>query len=182
MVFKIDHLFGGNGARPSIGGGMSLAAALVGVEQAGQALQAARSAAKAAARREGRSIKNLFSDGRFVSRASAERWCEQVRNEGASKLGEAILRVFNDDGARPAKPGRLSAWRAKFAGSGFLEALAVGDYEEAAAICSQASKADQILRAGKRARMSADAAGEVPQPTGLAEKIIEAGKRRRGEV
>jgi len=41
-----------------------------------------------------------------------------------------------------------------------------------------------ILAAGRRARMSADAAGEVPEPKrgSFASRVIEAGKRRRGEI
>jgi hypothetical protein len=46
------------------------------------------------------------------------------------------------------------------------------------------TKADQILRAGRRARMSADEAGEIAQPDkgSLAAQIIRAGQRRRGEI
>ena len=40
---------------------------------------------------------------------------------------------------------------------------------------------ERIVRAAARARMSADAAGEVPEPTGFAAKVIAAGKKRRNE-
>jgi hypothetical protein len=184
MVFKLDHLFaGGNGSVPSIGG-TSLAAALVGVEQAERALAAARALAQAAAKRERVSVRGLFEDSRFILRASGEKWVEQARGEPAARLGEAILRAFSDDGERRStKPGRLSAWRAKLADTGFFAAIEAGDFEAAAATCAKGSKAGAIIAAGKKARMSVSP-DEVPEPPkgSLAAQIIRAGQRRRGEV
>jgi hypothetical protein len=81
----VNHLFGGNGSVPSIGGTTSLVAALAAVDRAEQALAAARALARSAAKREGRGARHLFSGGRFVSRASAERWCDEARSEGESE-------------------------------------------------------------------------------------------------
>jgi hypothetical protein len=64
-------------------------------------------------------------------------------------------------------------------------AIEAKDYEKAAEIFRAESgkgTGKAIVRAATRARMSADAAGEVPEPTGFAAKVILAGKRRRGEV
>jgi hypothetical protein len=82
----------GGGSVPSIGGTPSLDAALVAVQRAEQALEAARSQARAAARREGTSTRNLFAEGKFVARSSAERWCDQAREEGGRAAGDALVR------------------------------------------------------------------------------------------
>jgi hypothetical protein len=74
--------------------------------------------------------------------------------------------------------------------AGYFEAVAAKNHETAAEIYREAnpelfqSKGEAIVRAGRRARMSADAAGEVPDPEkgSVAAGIILAGKRRRGEI
>jgi hypothetical protein len=199
-MFKVNHLFGGNGSVPSFGG-TSLASALVAVDRAEQALEAARSAARAAARREGKAVRNLFSEGRYVARASAERWCEQSRAEGRN---EVIDSMYEARGLDPKKArARIEAeseafgvaWdaymtesQATLKAAGFDDAVAAGDHVKAAAIFRAAnpdifrqSKGEAILRAGARARMSGS--DEVPDPPkgSFAAQVIAAGKRRRGE-
>jgi hypothetical protein len=70
--------------------------------------------------------------------------------------------------------------------AGYFDAVEAGDHEKAAEIyraanpeLSAQSKGEAILAAGRRARMSGDAAGEIPEPQGLAKQIIEAGKKAR---
>jgi hypothetical protein len=201
-MFKVNHLFGGNGSVPSISGTPSLASALAGVERAEQALEAARSAAKAAARREGKGVRHLFAEGRFVSRASAERWTDTARQEGRNEVIDSMLEARGLDPKK--ERARIAAesesfgvtWDAHVAefqatlkAAGYHAALDRGDHVKAAAIflaaspeLSAQSKGEAILAAGRRARMSADAAGEIPEPGGLAAKIIMAGKKRRGEI
>jgi hypothetical protein len=231
-MFKNNSLAGvlsfRNGASvPSIGG--SLASALAAVERAEAQLDAARSQAKAAAKREGKSVRNLFADGAFVARSSAEKWVDAARREGEHEghrqAVDAMLTAQGLDPAeerariaasskkeRAAREARDARWNAIMADAGFFEATARGDHERAGRIMFEMH--DELLRqdahvlpratiermernrvagtgkatgaaivaAGKRARMSADAAGELPKPTGLAAQIVRAGQRRRGEV
>jgi hypothetical protein len=228
-MFKLSHLYGGNGSVPSIGGTPSLASALAAVAQAEDVLATARAVAKSAARRAGKGVKNLFSDGRFVSRASAERWTDSARsagfNAGMSQMTDMIIRAQGDDPPKvraemaartrrdsKAADARSARWNAIMREAGWFDATARGDHAEAGRIMVEMhdvltehdahvlpratiermerehgggrTKAAAIIRAGKRARMSADAAGEVPEPEKgtLAEKIIRAGMRRRGEI
>jgi hypothetical protein len=230
-MFKVNHLFGNgsNGSVPSIGGGTpSLASALAQVERAEAALEAARRQAKAAARREGRGVRNLFSEGKFVARASAERWCDTARSEGEcagmSMLTDHLLRAQGRDPDevraemaastkrdRAAAEARNARWKSIVVKTGFFEATAAGNHAEAGQILLQMhdvltqadahvvprhvvermererpgkTKADQIVAAARRSRMSADAAGEVPEPAkgSLAAQIVRAGAKRRGEI
>jgi hypothetical protein len=64
--------------------------------------------------------------------------------------------------------------------------MKAGDHQRAAEICAEIHREESgkvtgkaILAAGARARMSADAAGEVPEPTGFAAKVLAAGKKAR---
>jgi hypothetical protein len=204
-MIKLNHLFGSNGSVPSIGGVPSLAAALVAVARAEDALEAARRQAKAAARREGRSVKNLFSEGKFVARASAEKWTDTAREEGLKAgvnfLADSVERVRNPDPADPlyhlavrlkrdgmAPLAAMERWHEEMEKAGFFSALGAGDYDKAAEIWRAHSpevsgKAAQIVAAGRKARMSVDAT-EVPEPEkgSLAAAIIAAGKKRRNEV
>jgi hypothetical protein len=209
-MFKVDHLFGRTGSRPSISGngsvpsigGTSLADALAGVERAEQALAAARALARAAAKREGQSVRGLFEDSRFILRASGERWCDTARSEGEraglTMMADHLSRAYGADPAAeraevktqlereaPARAAAGSARRKLMRDSGFLRALSDGDHDTAVEIYRRItpgpSTADQIIRAAKTARMGGP---EVPPPEKgtLAEKIILAGQRRRGEI
>jgi hypothetical protein len=204
-MFKVNHLFGGNGSVPSIGGVPSLSAALAAVSRAEDALAAARSLAKAAARREGKGVRNLFSEGKFVARASAEKWVDQARAEGLKAgvnfLADSVERVRNPDPADPlyhlavrlkrdgmAPLAAMERWHEEMEKAGFFSALGAGDYDKAAEIWRAHSpevsgKAAQIVAAGRKARMSVDAT-EVPDPPKgtVAAQIIQAGRRRRNEV
>ena len=204
------------GSVPSIGGTVTLASALARVEAAEQALEAARAQAKAAARREGRSVSGLFAEGRFVSRATAEKWTDEARREGERAMANILSRSVSMESMDERSPFRHLAKRLKqirpddwpehvakmravmnsagprweqMRAAGYFEAVEAEDYDKAAAIYREfnpdlfaQSKGEAILAAGRRARMSADACGEVPEPTGFAAKVIAAGKRRRGEV
>jgi hypothetical protein len=201
-MFKLTN-FTGNGSVPSIGGTPSLAAALVAVDRAEQALEAARSQAKAAARREGRGVKNLFSEGRFVARSSAEAWCATSRAEGRAEVLDAMCEARGLDPKKErarhkakseafgvAWDAHVAEFQATLKAAGYHAALDRGDHVKAAAIflaaCPefQQSKAEAIVAAGKRARMSASDAGEVldPEKGSFAARVIAAGRRRRGEV
>jgi hypothetical protein len=203
---------GGNGSVPSIGGAPSLAAALAAVTRAEDALEAARRQAKAVARREGRGVKNLFAEGRFVLRASAEKWCDEARREGEKTMAAIFSRNLDEESRDQNSPFRhlakrlkqIQDWPAHVAemralmdsagprweqmrAAGYFDAIERGDHDEAAAIYRECNpelfgKGAAIVAAGKRARMSADAAGEVPEPGGLAKKIVDSGRRRRGEI
>jgi hypothetical protein len=230
-MIKLNHLFGGNGSVPSIGGVPSLAAALVAVTRVEDALEAARRQAKAAARREGRSVKNLFSEACFVARASAERWCDQAREEGRTAgMSFQLDMMLQAQGLDPkeeraraqasiekssaAAAARHERWTAIMRKAGWHDAVEAGDHERAGRIMFEMH--DELVRqdahvlpratiermardrvaatgkatgaaivaAGKRARMSADAAGEVPEPAkgSFAAQVIEAGRKRRGEI
>jgi hypothetical protein len=207
-MFKVNHLFGGNGSVPSIGGVPSLASALAQVERAEAALHAARALARAAAKRERVSVRGLFEDSKFILRATGERWCDTARSEGEcagmNRITDMIISAQGEDPAkvraeikarlereRPAREAADAKWQDTMRESGFLAAVADKDYEKAAQIYRQISperfgisKGQAIVRAAARARMSADAAGEVPEPEkgSLAAQIVRAGARRRGEI
>jgi len=180
-MFKVNHLFGGNGALPSFGG-TSLASALAGVERAEAALAAARALAKSAARREGVAVRGLFEDSRFILRETGERWTDQARREGERTMADIFTRSVDMDAtdensrfrhlAKRLKQIQPRDWPGHVAK---MHAVLAGDY-------APENKGEAILAAGRRARMSADANGEVPEPGGLAKKIIDAGRRRRGEI
>jgi hypothetical protein len=203
-MFKVNHLFGGNGSVPSIGGTTSLAAALAAVDRAEQALEAARALARGAARREGKGIRHLFAEGRFVARASAERWCDQAReegkHEGALQVGDCLLRAHGLDPEkqraeirarlekeRPIREAETARWQATMRESGFFDAVAAKDFDRAAKIYIELHPelfrgAKAILAAGARARMSGDTERPLPEKGSLASRIVSAGRRRRGEI
>ena len=214
-MFKSDRLAGvlnfrNGGSVPSIGGTVSLAAALAVVERAELALEAARSQAKAAARREGRSVSGLFAEGRFVSRATAEKWTDEARNQGFSAghrfLSDALSRAnrppdpadplyhiakrLERNRAEGVTPADLARLRDKMEAAGAFAAMQAGDHQRAAEICAEIHREEaghvtggRIVRAAARARMSAGAAGEVPEPEkgSFADRVIAAGRKRRGE-
>jgi hypothetical protein len=94
----ITHIRG-NGSVPSIGSAPSLEAALERVEQVEAALSPARAVAKAAAKREGKPVANLFGDSTFVLRSSAEKWTDTSRREGwiegVNFVAKAFERAYN---------------------------------------------------------------------------------------
>jgi hypothetical protein len=223
--------FRNGGSVPSIGGTPTLSAALAAVSRIEDALQAARSQAKAAARREGKSVRHLFDGHPFVARSSAEGWVDRARQEGRTAgmrfLLDTILEAQGLDPKEERKRAQASIeqsgaaakvregrWNALMKQAGFFEAVEAGDHERAGRIMFEMhdtlTAADAhvlpraaierrerdrvaatgkatgaaIVAAGRRARMSADAAGEVrdPQKGSLAAAIIAAGKKRRNEV
>jgi hypothetical protein len=210
-MFKNNHLAGvlnfrSGGTVPNIDGTPTLAAALAGVERAEAALAAARALARSAAKREGRSVRSLFEDSKFILRASGERWCDQARaegkHEGALEVGDCLLRAQGLDPEkeraqirarlekeRPIREAETARWHAKMEAAGFFRAIAEKDYEKAAQIyielhpeMLQGTKAKAILAAGARARMSGDNERPPPEKGSLASRIVEAGRKRRGEI
>jgi hypothetical protein len=204
QMFKLSHLYAGNGGMQSLTGGTtSLASALAAVERAEAALAAARNLAKAVAKREGQSVRGLFENSRFVLRETAERWTDTARREGEKNMAAIFTRDLDTESADENSPFRHLAKRLKkMSSADWADHVArmhaartnprneqaralveAGEHDAAAVIYAeifQGTKADRIVRAGARARMSADA--EVPEPGGLAKKIIDAGRRRRGEI
>jgi hypothetical protein len=200
-MFKVNHLFGGNGSLPSIGG-TTLAASLAGVERAEQALEAARALARSAAKREGKSVRGLFEDSKFILRASGEKWADEGRRAGEKVMADIFTRGLNDAEGTPfehlaarlkregaPKPDEMRRHWAALDAAGFLTATRAGDYEEAARIVVEVnrewagkSKAEKILAAGARARMSGDNERPLPPKDSLPAQIVRAGQRRRGEI
>jgi hypothetical protein len=171
MVFKLDHIFGNNGSLPSLGG-TTLAAALAGVERAEQALEAARALARAAARREGKSVRNLFSEGRFVSRASAERWCDQARAEGEKVMASILSRSVSMESADENSPFHHLAKR-------LMQPGALRAQQAEAAVLESHNLADAILKAAARAKTDGSGERPLPAPDTVAGRILAAGTRAR---
>jgi ribonuclease HI len=162
-------------------------------------LSAARTAMRAAARKAGVSLANLFGDSSFIARSTGDRWASEARAAGAIEAAQKIGKAL---GVPPASDDEIaqstaetqrrmaemkSRWRALKA-AGFVEALNGRDFALCAELYLEAlgedlpakAKADAILQAGRRARMTRD--NERPPPTGMAADIVRAGKRRRGEI
>jgi hypothetical protein len=154
----------------------------------------------------------LFSESAFIARSTGERWRDEGRRAGEAAMAAIFSRNLDAESRDKNSPFRHLAKRLKqiqdwpahvaemrafmdSAGprwqrmreAGYFDAVERGDHDEAAAIYRECNpelfgKGAAIVAAGRRARMSADAAGEVPEPTGFAAKVILAGKRRRGEI
>jgi hypothetical protein len=162
-MFKVNHLFG-NGSVPSIGG-TSLTAALAEVERCERALESARTQARAQARREGKSVRNLFGESRFVSRASAERWTDQARSEGEKAIADIITRGFNMDESPP-----FQHLVKRLKREGMHGQQAEGDPHKLA---------DAILKAAARAKTDGSGERPLPAPDTVAGRILAAGTRAR---
>jgi hypothetical protein len=174
-MFKVNHLFG-NGSVPSIGG-TTLAAALAGVERAEQALEAARALARSAAKREGRSVRSLFEDSKFILRASGEKWADTARAEGEKAMIAIFSRSVAMDAADENSPFHFLAKRLSQPGA--LRA----QQAEAAPLESQ-KRAEQIIAAAARARHSGENERPMPSPDSVAGQILAAAKkahRRQGD-
>jgi hypothetical protein len=167
--------FRNGGSVPSIGGVPTLDVALVAVERAEEMLKAARTVARAAARREGEGIDGLFSESFFIKRSTAEAWSDKARRAGEKAMIAIFSRNVEADSKDPDSPFYYLAKR-------LMQPGALRAQQAEAASLEAHERAELILAAAKRARMSADEAGEIPQPTGLPAAIILAGKKRRGEV
>jgi hypothetical protein len=160
------------------GGDTSLALLRQRLERAESELEAARAAMRSAADSAGIKRAGLFSGSAFISRETGEKWADAARNEGwragATFFADAVESLRNPD---PDDPMYHLALRLNRTGVPPLE-------EMLAAVTGEGGKGGAILAAGRRARMSADAAGEVPEPEkgSLASRIIEAGRKRRGGI
>jgi hypothetical protein len=202
-MFIANKLFG-NGSVPSIGG-TSLASALAEVARAEAGLAAARALARSAAKREHVAVRGLFENSRFVLRETAERWTDQARREGEENMAAIWCRNLDTESAdetsafhflakrlkkmSPADwadhAARMHAARTDPRNEQARALVEAGEHDAAAAIYAeifQGTKADRILRAGARARMSGS--DEVPDPEkgSLAAQIVVAGRKRRGEI
>jgi hypothetical protein len=175
-MFKNNRLAGvlnfrNGGTGPLVvGGSMTLAGALQRVDAAEQALADARSQAKAAARRENKPVASLFGESRFVSRASAERWCDQSRSAGEKAMVDIFARTLDMDAADPdspfhflakrlIRPGAMDAQRAEFA--------------------SADTVAERILAAARRAKSSGADERPLPPADSVAGRILAAGARAK---
>jgi hypothetical protein len=181
---------------PSIGGTPSLASAFAAVERAESVLAEARSAARAAAKREGKPTTTLFGDGRFIARASAEKWCEQARSEGKHEgHREAVDAMFIARGLDPAKEraeiaaslerdrkasrAREARWKALMKDAGFFEACDAEDYEKAGRIAAEMHPVLTKLDAHALPRSVVEQLEQSGKAKATAEGILAAGKRAR---
>jgi hypothetical protein len=168
-MFKVNHLFGGNGSVPSIGG-TSLASALAAVERAEAALAAARALARSAAKREGKSVRGLFESSQFILRETGERWCDTARAEGEKATIAIFSRTVEMDSRDPSSPFYHLARRLMQPGALRRGHQAAGDARDLA---------EQILAAARRAKSSGDDERPLPSPESLPGRILAAGARRR---
>jgi hypothetical protein len=170
-MFKVNHLFGGNGALPSLGGGTtSLASALAGVERAEAALAAARALARSAAKREGVAVRGLFEDSRFILRETGERWTDQARREGERTMADIFGRTVETDSKDPSSAFYHLAKRLMQPGA-LRRQQAAGDHHELLS--------ERILAAARRAKSSGDDERPLPPADSVAGRILAAGARRR---
>jgi hypothetical protein len=176
-MFKSNKLAGvlnfrnGGGIGPLVvGGSMTLAGALQCVDAAEQALADARSVAKAAARRENKSVASLFGESRFILRASGEKWADEGRRQGEKTMIAIFSRTLDMDAAdadspfhflakRLIRPGAMDAQRAEFA--------------------SADTVAERILAAARRAKSSGADERPLPPADSVAGQILAAGARAR---
>jgi hypothetical protein len=167
------------------------------VARAESELEDAREAMRDAARSAGVSLDGLFGDCEFIRRSTGDRWYAAGKREGAEKVVDAMLRARDLDpkkerariaaeseAAGIAHRAEAAKWRATMTEAGFFDALNRNDFEEAVKIYNGVmgprDKAAQILAAGRKARMGGS--NPLPEPVGTAAKIIEMGRRRRGEI
>jgi hypothetical protein len=124
-----------------------------------------------------RSVSTEALDEKSPFRHLAKR-LKQIRPEDWPEHVAKMRAVMNSAGPR---------WE-RMRAAGYFEAIEAEDHERAAEIYREAnpelfaqSKGEAILAAGRRARMSADAAGEVPEPKKgtLAAQILAAGRKAR---
>ena len=175
---------------------MMLTAALGKITEIEKTLEDARDAARAAARRAGLSGSHLFEATSFIPRSTGHRWAAEARAAGGEQRVQEIIRAFS----QPPNPA-LRAWadrmlrrrraagipddveltpdqsHALLCGGELVPADEVETQAEAEAAARARSQAEAILAAGERAR--SDGSNERPAPTGLAAKVIAAGKARR---
>jgi hypothetical protein len=194
---------------PSNGGGSSsLSLTLDRVAVAERNLDEARTAARAAAKREGVSLANLFGETQFIARSSGERWRDEAaarshaegKQEAYCELTKIVCNVNGVDYEDAMAQARISIEvvkerskreQARLRSSGFYAAVEAGDLERAGRIHNElfpveaqsdrrsADLARQILTAA--ARRDSDPSNERKSPEGLARSIVNAGRRRRGE-
>jgi hypothetical protein len=182
-------------------GNTSLALLRQRLERAESELESARAAMRSAAAAAGIERAGLFSGSAFISRETGERWADEARREGEKAhriLVDHLLMAQGKDpdverarikAEMPARAAAIKAdldrWHAEMTAAGFFDAVEAKDYARAGQILAThyagVGKGQAIVRAAARARMSADAAGEVPPPPkgSLAARIIAAGARRR---
>jgi hypothetical protein len=173
-------------------------------------LESARASARVAAKREGVSLSNLFGDCSFIKRETGERWRDEgvawAHAEGKQEAYSEMARIFCEmhgadyEAAQAharvsieASKERSKRERAEMRNAGFFDAVEAGHLKLAGRILnklyppatqfgrrSTTENARMILAAGAKAR--SDGSGERPDPEGLAKKIIDSGRRRRGEI
>jgi hypothetical protein len=166
-------------------------------------LQSARAAARAAAKAHGVKLAGLFQSSQFVNRSWAERIADERGHEeyeaGKQEAYRELTRIFCGGNYEAAlaqakvsmKVGEKHAGRvqAEMRDAGFFDAVEAGKLKLAGKILRElfpdgdrrnAQLARQIIAAG--VRRDSDPSNERPDPTGLAKQIVDAGRKRRGEI
>jgi hypothetical protein len=201
MEFKRTNIFAGLGAKAQAGHGnvtplrsvpavdrLMLDVALGKIAEIERTLEGARDAARATARRAGVSGSYLFGETRFLPRSTAQRWRDEALERGKAERTALLIRVAeavkNPD---PRFAGVGEALRRGMERGAFNTILGEADpnaLDEAEAEAEAAARAkttaEQILAAGERARR--DGANERPEPTGLAKKILDAGRKAHRKI
>jgi hypothetical protein len=160
---------------PSVGGngaGGSVSFALERVAVAEKNLQAAREAARAAARKAGVDLAGLFSESAFIARATGERWRDAGRREGEKVMSDIFCRSLDAESRDEKSPFQHLAKRLKRSG---LPPLA----ETIAAVTGEGGKGAAILAAAKRAKSDGSGERPMPAPDSVAGRILAAGARAR---
>jgi hypothetical protein len=160
---------------PSVGSngtGGSVTFALERVAVAEKNLQAAREAARAAARKAGVDLAGLFSESAFVARSTAERWRDEARREGEKVMADIFCRNLDAESADEKSPFRHLARRLKRSG---LPPLA----ETIAAVTGEGGKGAAILAAARRAKSDGSGERPLPAPNTVAGQILAAGARAK---
>jgi hypothetical protein len=154
-----------------------LALALARVASAEQNLEAARDAAKAAARAARVPIVGLFSDTRFTSRYIAretgERWRDAGREQGRL---ETLAGVRIATAPPTGKYAELARAVAAAIDRGEFRKILGGEGASGDPDAEAKANADAILKAAELRDRGGPA---MPRPAGLAAKVIKAGERRR---
>jgi hypothetical protein len=187
---------------PSVGTtNVPLAVALDRVAAAERSLEAARTAARDAARREGKRTSGIFSDGAFIPRATALAWCDSARKEGADSAAYDIADALKNPDRRFAKldTAALAAGLRLFQQRGQHSTAPVSEVERVQAEILAARQPDlsgnrklgapdnpvdlaaAIHKAAARAKSPTGTADPPPEGNALSRAIVEAGRKRRME-
>lgn len=191
---------------------VSLAVALDRCRSAEASLDSAREAARAAARREGKGTGALFSKSRYVARDSATRWCDESRHEGFDAGFQMCCKhfekAFNRDPNDPTNIMADALARHGFFKKGGPASQLIGggaarlsevdaiqarilksrevDLSSNALIGAPTTSAELVsaihAAAAKARTRTGGHPDDKPPMNALSEAIVEAGKKRRGDL